>query len=185
MFHYSVDSSPPGPHKSTSHRNFRRCLRSVCDLSSMDKPSVEFSRNWVWEFVIKFVSARSSFVKIGTLTVTLFCTWGRLWICAHTFLDYWPIRVKYGTGYLHVMSFSICVFRGNRCGESHTLPKGVSEIPPTPLFSASLLSDLDKRWHRRCWQNCIEQLWGSWELKHGNSYFPCGKSCPYIRYEGK
>jgi hypothetical protein len=40
--------------------------------------------------------------------------------------------MKYGTGYLHVMSFSGCVFRGNRCGESHTLPKGVSEIPPTP-----------------------------------------------------
>jgi hypothetical protein len=42
MFHYSVDRSPPGPHKSISRRNFRRCLRSVCDLSSVDKPFVEF-----------------------------------------------------------------------------------------------------------------------------------------------
>jgi len=36
--------------------------------------------------------------------------------------------------YLHVMSFSSCVIRGKRCGESHTLPKGVSEIPAHPPY---------------------------------------------------
>jgi hypothetical protein len=41
--------------------------------------------------------------------------------------------VKYGTGYLYVMSFSFCVFVAT-CGESHTLPKGVSGIPPRPPF---------------------------------------------------
>jgi hypothetical protein len=91
--------------------------------------------------------------------------------------------VKYGTGYLHVMSLSSCVYRGNRCGESHTLPKGLSDIPPPTifcLFFCPIRINVGTGYVDKIVLSGYD-VHENWSMESRT----CGKSCPCIRCEGK